>query len=102
MAQKILPGKKVVIVSGSRFMTGAVFKYSILKKLKFGKDIFYSDFDNSDAKIYFGEPMISIVQNPSSLGQAAINFLKKPVLEKHINYIPYELYGKEGYFPEDN
>ena len=102
LAQNILPGKKIVIVSGSRFMTGAVFKYSILKDLKFGKDIFYSDFDNSDAEIYFGEPMISIVQNSASLGQAAIDFLKTPAQEKHINYIPYELYGKEGYFPEEN
>jgi len=100
LKQQIIPGKKVVIVSGSRFLTGPVFKYSIIKNLTFGKDIFYSDFDNFDAKIYFGESMLSIVQDCSALGQSAIDFLTKPGQNKNITYIPYRLIGKNLYFPE--
>ena len=101
LKQQIIPGKKVVIVSGSRHFTGAVFKYSIVKGLTFGKDLFYSDFDNFDAKIYFGEPMISIVQNYSALGQAAIDFLSSHSKQKNTDYIPYRLIGKNLYFPKE-
>lgn len=100
LKQQIIPGKKIIIVSGSRHLTGAVFKYSIVKGLTFGKDLFYSDFDNFDARIYFGEPMISIVQNYSALGQAAIDFLSSHSQQKNTNYIPYRLIGKDLYFPQ--
>jgi DNA-binding transcriptional regulator YhcF (GntR family)/DNA-binding LacI/PurR family transcriptional regulator len=100
MEQKIQSGKKLIIVSGSRFMTGPVFKYSVLKGLTFGKDIFYSDFDNLYSEIYFGEPMMSVMQNYSELGQAAIDFLVNPGQDKNITYIPYSVIGKELYFPE--
>jgi len=100
LKQQIIPGKKIVIVSGSRFLTGPVFKYSILKGLTFGKDIFYSDFDNFDSKIYFGEPIISIVQNYTALGQAAIDFLTTHEHEKNTSYIPFRLIGKDSYFPK--
>lgn len=100
LKQQIIPGKKVVIVSGSRFLTGPVFKYSIMKGLTFGKDLFYSDFDNFDAKIYFGVPIISIVQNYTALGQAAIDYLTTHKHVKNTVYIPYRLIGKDLYFPE--
>ena len=100
LKQKIIPGKKIVIVSSSRYFTGAVFKYSILRGLTFGDDIFYSDFDNLDAKIYFGVPMVSIVQDASALGQAAITFLKNTKKKKTTVYTSYHIIGKNLYFPK--
>ena len=100
LKQKIIPGKKIVIVSSSRYFTGAVFKYSILRGLTFGDDIFYSDFDNLDAQIYFGVPMVSIVQDAAALGQAAITFLKNTEKKKTTVYTSYHIIGKNLYFPD--
>jgi DNA-binding transcriptional regulator YhcF (GntR family) len=97
---KLDPNKKVVIISGSRYLTGAGFKFSIIKNLTFGKNLFYADFDNFDTDIIYGEPMISVVQDYNALGQAAIDFLTSPATEKKIQYIPHRIINQELYFSE--
>jgi DNA-binding transcriptional regulator YhcF (GntR family) len=97
---KLNSDKKTVIVSGSRYLTGAVFKFSIIRNLTFGKDLFYSDFDNFDTDVNYGEPMMSVVQDYNALGQAAIDFLTSHSTGKEIQYVPHIIINQDQYFPE--
>ncbi len=96
--QKIKPGEKTIIVSGSRYITGSVVKFAILNKLKFGQDIYYSDFDNFDANINFGEPMISVIQDFAGIANAALEFLHAPADKPFCRSIPFHVIRAEDCF----
>ncbi len=98
---KLDPKKKLVIISSSRYLTGAVFKFSIIKKLTFGKNLFYADFDNFDTNINYGEIMMSVVQDYSGLGQAALDFLANSNADKTTQYIPHRIVSKNSYFADE-
>jgi DNA-binding transcriptional regulator YhcF (GntR family) len=96
--QDIKPGERTVIVSGSRYLTGSLFKFVIMNNLKFGKNIFYSDFDNIDAHINFGEPMISVIQDYAGLAEAALEFLHAPLDERFLRSVPHHLIKADDCF----
>lgn len=66
----VQPGRPVVMCAPSLLFTGAVIKWARERNLVFGRDIFYSDFDNPHARRNTGEEIASAVQGFAEMGQA--------------------------------
>ncbi len=65
----IVPGKPVLMCAPSLAFSGAVIQWARQRKLRFGVDLFYSDFDNPHARRTTGEYIVSAVQDYSAMGR---------------------------------
>ena len=66
----------LLIVSTSISNTGAVMWFARMHNLEWGKDIFYSDFDNNLTEYCWGVKVTSFIQNDVALFSGAVSELK--------------------------
>ena len=69
-------GKPLLLISTSMANTGAVMWFARTRNLKWGKDIFYSDFDNDLPSHCWGVKVTSFIQNNSALFAGAVSELE--------------------------
>ena len=69
-------GKPLLLISTTMANTGAVMWFARKNALKWGKDIFYSDFDNDLSAACWGVRVTSFIQNNSALFDGAVSELE--------------------------
>jgi DNA-binding LacI/PurR family transcriptional regulator len=84
--------KELLIFSDDWSHTGAVISWARQHKRQFGKDIFYTDFDNTEPEHVWGISTTSIIQNFDYLTETAfktlLDLIKKPETPKNIFLAP--------------
>jgi len=83
--------KNVLIVSPCLAFTGAVLRMAHLSGLEFGKNFFYSDFDNRHSLRNTGVQIISAIQDYDSMGRKLVESLRNFGEEKNQFFIPYKI-----------
>lgn len=83
--------KNVVMVSPCLAFTGAVLQMVQRRGLEFGKNFFYSDFDNQHALRNTGIKIVSAMQNYEAMGHELVKALRNFGEEKIQIYPPYEI-----------
>ena len=71
-----LEGKAVVVVSDSSSLTGAFMRVAAESRREWGKDLWYSDFDNHYPESVWGVKVTSFLQDYEALITAALDQLK--------------------------
>ena len=69
-------GKPLLLISTTISNTGAVMWFARMHGLEWGKDIFYSDFDNDMPGHCWGVKVTSFIQNNSALFDGAVSELE--------------------------
>lgn len=88
----VRPGRPLVICAPSLSCTGAVIQWAHEKKLVFGRDIFYSDFDNPQVRRVTGEIIASAGQDYAAMGEALYLALSSwDSQRQHRQFIPCRL-----------
>lgn len=85
------PGRPIVMVSPTLGFTGAVLKMAADRKLKFNRDIFYSDFDNAHSLRNTGIPLLSAVQDYREMGERLAAAFLSGQSEGIREFVPYRL-----------
>ncbi len=83
--------KNVVIVSPCLAYTGAVLQMAHRRGLEFGKNFFYSDFDNRHSLRNTGIKIVSAIQNYDAMGRELVEALRKFGEGKIQIFIPSEI-----------
>ena len=68
--------KKIVLTSPVLSFTGAVIKMAAERGLVFGKNLFYSDFDNAHSLMTTGVKTVSAIQDYAGMGREIIKALQ--------------------------
>jgi DNA-binding LacI/PurR family transcriptional regulator len=84
-----------VIISSTRFITGAVLRMMNLRGLKMGEDIFYSDFDFANGLELTGAMFLSVIQDYEKIARAAIQSLENIGKSTVQCFIPYCIVHEE-------
>ncbi|MFA6103441.1 MAG: GntR family transcriptional regulator [Victivallaceae bacterium] len=84
-----------VIISSTRFVTGAVLRMANLRGLKIGEDIFYSDFDFANGLELTGTKFLSVVQDYEKIAKVAIQSLESIDKNQVQCFIPYHIIHEE-------
>jgi DNA-binding LacI/PurR family transcriptional regulator len=83
--------QNVVIVSPCLAYTGAVLQMAQRRGLEFGKNFFYSDFDNWHSLRNTGIKIVSAIQNYDTIGREIVKALRKFGEEKIQVFVPCEI-----------
>ena len=84
----IEPGRPVLICSPFVAFSGAVIQWARQRGWEFGRDIFYSDFDNPHARRNTGEFITSAVQDYAAMGRCLYESLQQWGAGPVRRYIP--------------
>jgi DNA-binding transcriptional regulator YhcF (GntR family) len=85
------PDRKIVMSAGMLGFTGAVIKMASQRNLKFGKNLFYCDFDNPYSLQNTGTKIMSAIQDYSGMGTEVVNALRNFDSEKIACFVPYRI-----------
>lgn len=83
--------KNVLIVSPCLAYTGAVLRMARQRGLEFGKNFFYSDFDNRYSLRNTGVRIVSAIQDYDAMGHELVKALRNFGEEKVQIFTPYEI-----------
>lgn len=83
--------KNVVMVSPCLAYTGAVLQMAQRRGLEFGKNFFYSDFDNRHSLRNTGIKIVSAIQDYDAMGRELVKSLRKFGEEKIQLFVPSEI-----------
>jgi len=83
--------KNVLIVSPCLAYTGAVLQMAHRRGLEFGKNFFYSDFDNRHSLRNTGIKIVSAIQNYDAMGREIVKALRKFGEEKNQVFVPCKI-----------
>ncbi len=72
----INPDRPVLMCAPSMNFTGAVIRWARRRKLQFGRNFFYSDFDNLQARRNTGEEIASVGQDYATMGKELYQALR--------------------------
>ena len=72
----INPDRPVLMCAPSRNFTGAVIRWARRRKLQVGRNFFYSDFDNLQARRNTGEEVASVGQDYAAMGKELYQALR--------------------------
>ena len=91
MKMEFEKGKNVVIVSPCLAFTGAVLQMAQRRGLEFGKNFFYSDFDNRHSLRNTGIKIVSAIQDYDAMGRELVKALRSFGEGKIQIFPPYEI-----------
>ncbi len=83
--------KNILIVSPCLAYTGAVLQMAQRRGLEFGKNFFYSDFDNRHSLRNTGIKIVSAIQNYDAMGRELVEALRSFGEENIQIFPPYEI-----------
>ncbi len=91
MDLKLSSDKSNIIISPSKYFTGAILRMAYLKNIQMGKDFYYSDFDNDDSLETSGVQIPSILQDYKQMGIDVIAAAQKISTEPVQKFVPFRM-----------